>query len=453
MAEQQISYNQPQQSTLSDSVSSEASAFVSVDAVQETREQTSAEVQSSTYEQSFQLASRQEQIIYDQKGLDYASNLPFVNKRDAAGNLIINGTVQEVTDEEAAQYNEMVIVEANDRLYTNRSVNRAIDTQFKYFKFPPTIISRQTDIGEIDVELPENELDVFSARYTPDFVQQWFVFAPSYAVSGKAHGFQKLEFNNILRGPQQIEPGTYTITPELIESGKNLQMRYKVDVHFANPDVQGDPADEIELLNKQIDELNSTITTYKNTISNLQSNPSGNATNVLKGALAGGLTGGAAGSVIPGVGTIVGAGVGAITGAIRSQNAASQNRQINISLIQVLINTTGQLIQIVNELKSDKESFGRLVGFRARLQRKSADYQPSLEGATAVGVSNYVKVISNGYDSLSGEYLLENRDMRAWDRWYIQGNCGINDTTVNGRTKGGLYFADQCYWEIEAVDP
>ena len=437
MAEQQISYNQPQQSTLSDSVSSEASAFVSVDAVQEMREQTSAEVQSSTFEQSFQLASRQEQIIYDQKGLDYASNLPFVNKRDAAGNLIINGTVQEVTDEEAAQYNETVIVEANDRLYTNRSVNRAIDTQFKYFKFPPTIISRQTDIGEIDVELPENELDVFSARYTPDFVQQWFVFAPSYAVSGKAHGFQKLEFNNILRGPQQIEPGTYTITPELIESGKNLRMRYKVDVHFANPDVDGDPADEIELCNKQIDEINSLITTYQDTISTLQSNPA-DFTDVLNAALGGA----ARGAIYTPVGAIIG-GVTAAVSEIRS----------NDIIIEVLTNTTSQLKELVEELESDKESFGVKVGFRARLQRKSADWQPPLEGATAVGVSNYPKVISNGYDSLSGEYLLENRNMRAWDRWYIQGNCGINDTIVNGQTKGGLYFADQCYWEIEAVDP
>ena len=441
MAEQQISYNQPQQSTLSDSVLSEASAFVSDDAVREMREQTSAEVQSTSYEQSFQLASGQEQIIYDQKGLDYASNLPFVNKRDAAGNLIINGTVQQVTDEEAAQYNETVIVEANDRLYTNRSVNRVIDTQFKYFKFPPTIISRQTDIGEIDVELPENELDVFSARYTPDFVIQWFVFAPSYAVTGKAHGFQKLEFNNILRGPQQIEPGTYTITPELIDSGKNLRMRYKVDVHFANPDVAGDGTEEINNINAAINELSSIITTYENTISTLQSNPI-NRNAVLEGALAGA----AAGTVIPGVGTIVGAGVGAITTAI-------QDRQTNNVIIELLTNTTGQLKQKVNELKSDKESIGSLVGFRARLQRKSADWQPSLEGATAAGVSNYVKVISNGYDSLSGEYLLENRNMRAWDKWYIEGKCGTNDTIVNGQTKGGLYFADQCYWEIEAVDP
>jgi len=321
MAKQQISYSQPQQLTLSDSVLSEASAFVSDDAVLEMREQTRAEIlQSTSYEQSFQLASRQEQIIYDQKGLDYASNLLFVNKRDAAGNLIINGTVQEVTDEEAAQYNETVIVEANDRLYTNRSVNRAVDTQFKYFKFPPTIISRQTDIGEIDVELPENELDVFSARYTPDFVTQWFTMALSY---------QKLEYNNVLRGPQQSDPGTYMITPELIESGKNLRMRYAVDVHNSYA----------------ADALNSDGTPAN-------------------------------------------------------------------------------------------------VGFAARLQRTSADYQPSLTNA---GVTDFKIVPPQGWDTLRGEYTVLNSQMRPWDKWYIEGECG---TSTNGR-----YVADKSYWVIEAVDP
>lgn len=330
MAKQQISYNQPQQSTLSDSALSEASVSVSDDAVLEMREQTRAEIlQSTSYEQSFQLASRQEQIIYDQKGLDYASNLPFVNKRDAAGNLIINGTVQEVTDEEAAQYNETVIVEANDRLYTNRSVNRAVDTQFKYFKFPPTIISRQTDIGEIDVELPENELDVFSARYTPDFVIQWFTMAPSYEIPDGPYGYQKLEYNNVLRGPQQSDPGTYMITPELIESGKNLRMSYAVDVHnsFA-------------------------------------------------------------------------------AGAVNSDGDPTY------------------------------------VGFRARLQRRSADYQPSLTNA---GVADYKRVPPQGWDTLRGEHTVLNSQMRPWDKWYIEGVCG---TRTNGR-----YVADKSYWEIEAVDP
>lgn len=441
-----IEYNTTRQSTLNeDSISSEASKFTTDDNIRNMRARTRNEIlQPTTIEQSFQLASRQEQIIYDQKGLDYASNLPFINKRDAAGNLIINGSVQEVTEQESAQYNETVIVEANDRLYTNASVNRAIDTQFKYFKFPPTIISRQTDIGEIDIQLPDNELDVFSARYTPDFVQQWFVFAPSYPVAGKAHGFQKLEFNNVLRGPQQIEPGTYTITPELIESGKNLRMRYKVDVHFANPDVEGDPSDEINDINAAIDQLNSSITTYENSLSNIQSNPV-EGVSVLTGALSGAVTG----TILPGVGTVLGAGIGALTTAIQNSQANAEYDQ----LIQVLTDTISQLKELREELNSDKESLGRLVGFRARLQRKSADYQPPLEGASAAGLSNYVKVLSNGYDSLSGEYVLENREMRAWDKWYIEGKCGTNDTIVNGQTKGGLYFADQCYWEIEAVDP
>jgi hypothetical protein len=300
MANTQTRYSQPQQSMITDR--------------QELLQNNNQ--QPTSYEQTFQLASSQEQIIYDQKGLDYASNLPFINKRDAAGNLIINGTVQ------------MVIVEANDRLYTNRSVNKAINTQFKYFKFPPTIISRQTDIGEIDVQLPENELDVFSARYTPDFVIQWFTMAPGYKIPDGPYGFQKLKYNNILRGPQQSDPGTYMITPELIESGKNLRMSYAVDVHNSY----------------------------------------------------------AAGS----------------------------------------LNTEGK---------------PKAVGFVARLQRKSANYQEDITDAGP----DYKLVLPTGWDTLSGKHTVLNSTMRPWDKWYIEGYCG---TTVNGR-----YVADKSYWEIEAVDP
>jgi hypothetical protein len=190
----------------------------------------------------FQFASDGEQVTYEQRGLDYVSNLPFVNKRDAAGNLVINGTVQPVTDEEAAGYNESVILELNDRLYTNSSVTRAIDTQFKYFKFPPTIISRQTDIGEIDVEIPEEEegFDPFSARYTPD-PEGWFNFpygggADVWSATNAGDGqYTSLEFDYILKGPQQSFPKRYTITPEMIETGKDLRITYKVPVHNNMP--------------------------------------------------------------------------------------------------------------------------------------------------------------------------------------------------------------------------
>lgn len=324
MAKTQTGYSQPQQSMITDSISPEINSNSIRDIRSKTRQELLQsnnllkEEQPTSYEQTFQLASKQEQIIYDQKGLDYASNLPFINKRDLAGNLIINGTIQDVPEQEAAAYNESVILEANTILYTNRSVIRAIDTQFKYFKFPPVVISRQTPIDEIQVEIPGNDQDLFSARYTPDFIQQWFTFAPSYEVSGIPWGYQKLEFNNVLRGPQQIEAGTYTITPELIESGKNLRMRYKVDVH--------------------------------------------------------------------------------------------------------------------NE-RQDSE-----VGFLARLQRKSADYQDPL-----VDIARSYKLVpAGGYDSLQGEFIVQNRTMRAWDKWFIQGKSGTRDR--------GRYFADQSYWIIEAID-
>ena len=98
------------------------------------------------------LTNSQAQVIYDQKGLDYISNLPFINKRDTGGNVVITGTVLPLTDEEQAKYNESIIVELNDRVYTNSSVNRALDTQFKYFKFPPKLRTRF--FPPVSIDLP-----------------------------------------------------------------------------------------------------------------------------------------------------------------------------------------------------------------------------------------------------------------------------------------------------------
>lgn len=111
------------------------------------------------------LTNSQAQIIYDQKGLDYVSNLPFVNKRDSGGNVVINGTVLPLTDEEQAKYNESIIVELNDRVYTNSSVNRALDTQFKYFKFPAKLTTRVVPTGSIDLpDLPVEDGLLFTGR-------------------------------------------------------------------------------------------------------------------------------------------------------------------------------------------------------------------------------------------------------------------------------------------------
>jgi hypothetical protein len=111
------------------------------------------------------LTNSQAQVIYDQKGLDYISNLPFINKRDTGGNVVITGTVLPLTDEEQLKYNESIIVELNDRVYTNSSVNRALDTQFKYFKFPAKLTTRVVPTGSIDLpDLPVEDGLLFTGR-------------------------------------------------------------------------------------------------------------------------------------------------------------------------------------------------------------------------------------------------------------------------------------------------
>ena len=111
------------------------------------------------------LTNSQAQVIYDQKGLDYISNLPFINKRDTGGNVVITGTVLPLTDEEQAKYNESITIELNDRVYTNSSVNRALDTQFKYFKFPAKLTTRVVPTGSIDLpELQEEGGLLFTGR-------------------------------------------------------------------------------------------------------------------------------------------------------------------------------------------------------------------------------------------------------------------------------------------------
>ena len=191
---------------------------------------------------SFEIASNQEQIVYEQKGLDYASNLPFINKRDTGGNLIINGSVQEVPVQESEQYNESLIFELNDRAYTNNSVNRAIDTQFKYFKFPPNIITTQLpvpdilSVPDIDIDIPvleESENDLFSSLIVPDPTEtEYYEFSPRLNRNLQAlpNPWGIMTFNKVLNGPQQSTANKYTISQELVDSGKDLLLSFKVAV-------------------------------------------------------------------------------------------------------------------------------------------------------------------------------------------------------------------------------
>ena len=58
----------------------------------------------------------------------------------------------------AANNEELIIFEQLRRNYTNRSVVKAVDTQFRHFSFPP---STTIDADNFDIDLPDLNLEEF----------------------------------------------------------------------------------------------------------------------------------------------------------------------------------------------------------------------------------------------------------------------------------------------------
>lgn len=82
---------------------------------------------------------------YRVSGSLYKSNISYVNSRDNKGNISLREN----------ENNELLLIENISNNFTNRSVVSAIDTQFKYFKFPAQI---STTID--DIEFDESLLDI-----------------------------------------------------------------------------------------------------------------------------------------------------------------------------------------------------------------------------------------------------------------------------------------------------
>ena len=162
---------------------------------------------------------------YVSHGLEIATANPNVVNRDANNNIIL---------EENSEENQKLLIEQNSIRYTKDSFERNIDTQFKYFKFPPTVRIISTNNGEL--EIPEfEETDIVSARYKPLYEPDgWYRMRTSYeSVAGEGSGPRRLIFNQVVAGTLQSEPNTFIITPEMITflNGRDLKMKFKVDVH------------------------------------------------------------------------------------------------------------------------------------------------------------------------------------------------------------------------------
>ena len=82
------------------------------------------------------MAELSEYEKYRVSGSLYKSNVSYVNSRDNKGNISLREN----------ENNELLVIENISNNFTNRSIVSAIDTQFRYFKFPATISTTVDDI-------------------------------------------------------------------------------------------------------------------------------------------------------------------------------------------------------------------------------------------------------------------------------------------------------------------
>ena len=85
---------------------------------------------------------------YRISGSLYKSNISYVNPRDNKGNISLREN----------ENNELLVIENISNNFTNRSIVAAIDTQFKYFKFPAQI-STTVDNIEFDESILDIDID------------------------------------------------------------------------------------------------------------------------------------------------------------------------------------------------------------------------------------------------------------------------------------------------------
>jgi hypothetical protein len=147
---------------------------------------------------------------YVDNGLTYQSNNPDVINRDDNGNIIINQGVQN---------NQNLVVEAVSLRYVNASVVRAIDTRFKYFKFPVENIS----VPDISIELSDI-IDPIFALYKPS--ENRVVFSTTVP-SG-------ILMDTVIGGIPQLVTNTYSINQIVKDSGANLRFRIRLNHSYVD---------------------------------------------------------------------------------------------------------------------------------------------------------------------------------------------------------------------------
>ena len=174
----------------------------------------------------------EQQARYQSEGLTYLSNNTSIIPRDSAGNILLD---------ESSTSNPLLIIDPVAELLTTKSALKILDTRFQYYKFPVTI-KPAADVEDLIVDL-DFESDTIAARYTiaatiseqgqPQTLQRIGTVSSDtwFTNGGEAQsGFTRLPFT----GGQQSEIGSYTITPDVLDTlrAKNKTLKFSIQAQF-----------------------------------------------------------------------------------------------------------------------------------------------------------------------------------------------------------------------------
>ena len=187
-------------------------------------------------------------IFHSINDLTTTSNQPLVHSRDGAGNIVlINDT---------ASNNQLLTIESLSYTLPNNKLQAVIDTQFNYFKFPPTFKTIEVS-DELSLTDAVEEVDTISTRYTPSLTsgRQSGLGRPPILKAGfmikegvddilvqqeptgyygrDNESLSILNMETVLAGTSQLKPSKFIITPDMIEAGEDILFKIRID-HYMN---------------------------------------------------------------------------------------------------------------------------------------------------------------------------------------------------------------------------
>jgi hypothetical protein len=186
------------------------------------------------------------QSLYQRQGLNYISNNTNIIPRDEVGNIVL---------QENDTNNPLLIIDSVTEQFTNASVLKVLDTQFKYFKFPArtTVIEEESVDLDFDLNLQVELQDPVFARYRPSEDRR--------IIAGNE--YSGILMDEVQDGLPQQTPNTYTITKEIKNSGIDLRFRIKLRHQYDAPTGYGTAY--FSIIKSGEDGLKRDYRTFKNT--------------------------------------------------------------------------------------------------------------------------------------------------------------------------------------------